>query len=116
MSTMPEQVQLKEMNLRFAALAKALPQQMGAFRSLMSEVSKDGALSSKVKELTALAIAVHKGCSDCILFHVANARSHGATRAEVAEILGVCIEMGGGPAAVYAGRALAAFDGLTSDK
>lgn len=103
---------LKAMNTRFAALAKAAPQPMTAFRSLMIEASKDGVLPARFKELVAVAIAVHQGCADCILFHVANARSHGASRAELAELLGVTIEMGGGPSSVYAGHALAAFDEL----
>jgi AhpD family alkylhydroperoxidase len=101
---------LKAMNTRFSSLAKAAPQALGAFRNLMLEASKSGALSSKFKELIAVAIAVHQGCSDCILFHVSNAKSHGATRAELAEVLAVCVEMGGGPSSVYAGHALAAFD------
>jgi AhpD family alkylhydroperoxidase len=103
------------MNQRFGALAKAAPQVMMAFRGLMGEASKSGAVPAKMKELVALAIAVHQGCADCIVFHAANARSHGATRAEVAEILGVCIEMGGGPSAVYAGKALEAFDALATE-
>jgi AhpD family alkylhydroperoxidase len=56
-----------------------------------------GTLPAKHKELIAVAIAVHQGCSDCILFHVSNAKSNGATRSELAEVLAVCIEMGGGP-------------------
>jgi AhpD family alkylhydroperoxidase len=102
--------QLKELNTRFAALAKAVPQAFASFRGLMTEATKDGALSSKFKELIAVAIAVEKGCGDCILFHVANAKKHGATREELSEALVVCIEMGGGPGAVYASRALTAYD------
>lgn len=113
MTSVPQQ--LKEMNQRFGALAKAAPQVMTAFRSLMGEASKSGAVPAKMKELVALAIAVHQGCADCIVFHAANARSHGATRAELADILGVCIEMGGGPSAVYAGKALEAFDALATE-
>ncbi len=104
---------LKAMNTRFASLAKAAPQAMGAFRNLMIEASKDGALPARFKELIATAISVHHGCADCILFHVSNAKSHGATRAELAEALGVCIEMGGGPSSVYAGHALAAYDEIS---
>ena len=62
-ATAPER--LKAMNTRFAALAKASPQALGAFRSLMLEASKAGALQTKFKELVAVAIAVHQGCSDC---------------------------------------------------
>jgi len=112
MTTQSVPQQLKEMNQRFGALAKAAPQVMGAFRGLMGEASKSGAVPAKMKELVALAIAVHQGCADCIVFHAANAKGHGATRAELAEILGVCIEMGGGPSAVYAAKALEAFDAL----
>lgn len=107
--------QLKEMNQRFGALAKAAPQVMTAFRGLMGEASKPGTVPARTKELVALAIAVHQGCGDCILFHVANAKSHGASRTELAEILGVCIEMGGGPSAVHAGKALEAFDALAAE-
>lgn len=110
MSTDSIPQQLKQMNARFGALAKAAPQTMTAFRSLMGEASKDGQLSSAVKELIALSIAVHQGCGDCILFHASNAKAHGATREQLAEALSVAIEMGGGPSAVYAGRALEAFD------
>ena len=111
MSTTPKD-DLNAMNSRFMVLGKAIPGSMGAFQKLMGEASKDGALTSKFKELVAVAIAVSKGCGDCIVFHVSNARKHGATREELAETLGVAIEMGGGPGAVYAARALAAFDGL----
>ena len=104
--------ELSAMHGRFATLGKAIPGTMGAFQKLMGEASKDGALPAKFKELLAVAIAVHQGCGDCINFHVSNAKSHGASREELAEALGVCIEMGGGPGAVYAARALAAFDGL----
>lgn len=106
------QGRLKAMNTRFAALAKAVPQPMGAFRNLMTEASKDGVLPARFKELLAVGIAVHQGCADCILFHVASAKTHGASRAELAEALAVAIEMGGGPSAVYAGQALAAYDEL----
>lgn len=37
----------------------------------------------------------------------------GATRAELEETLGVCLYMGGGPALVYAARALRAFEEFT---
>lgn len=103
---------LKQMNARFSALAKAAPGPMGGFRTLMTEASKDGALPARFKELVALAIAVNEGCADCILYHVSAAKGHGATRQELAEVLGVCVEMGGGPGSVYAGKALAAYDAL----
>ena len=41
--------------------------------------------------------------------HARGAARAGATEAEVAEALGVCIQMMGGPGTVYAPRAFAAF-------
>ena len=111
MSATPKE-KLNAMNARFMALGKAIPGSMGSFQKLMGEASKDGVLSGKFKELLAVAIAVSKGCGDCIVFHVSNAKKHGASREELAEALAVTIEMGGGPGAVYAARALEAYDGL----
>jgi AhpD family alkylhydroperoxidase len=83
---------------------------MQAFQGVMKSVGKDGALPAKIKELMALAIAVNARCEGCIVFHVQNAIKHGATREEVVETITVSVEMGGGPATVYGGKALAAFD------
>lgn len=93
-----------------ANLFKAAPEQMGAFRTLMVAASKDGAVSARHKELTALAIAIAMRCEGCILHHIEAARRHGAQREEVVEIICVAVEMGGGPATVYGATALAAFD------
>lgn len=93
-----------------ASLFKAAPEQMRAFNTLMVVASKDGAVSARHKELTALAIAIAMHCEGCILHHVDAARRHGAQRDEVVEIIGVAVEMGGGPATVYGATALAAFD------
>lgn len=91
-------------------LFKAAPEQMRAFNSLMVAASKEGAVSARHKELTALAIAIAMRCEGCILHHVDAARRHGAQREEVIEIICVAVEMGGGPATVYGATALAAFD------
>jgi AhpD family alkylhydroperoxidase len=95
------------------ALYQAIPETMSAFRGLMKAASKDGALSGKTKELMALAIAIATRCEACIVFHVQNAIRYHASREEVAETIGVAVEMGGGPSTVYGGKALAAFDELT---
>jgi len=70
----------------------------------------DGALPKRVKELVALAIAVAKRCDGCIAYHAKGAAAAGATREEVAEVLGVALLMDGGTASVYGPRALAAYD------
>jgi len=106
--------QLRDMNARFATFAKATPQVFGAFRSLMNEASREGSLPARFKELVAVAIAVNQGCEDCIVFHLSNAKRNGARRDELVEVLGVAVEMGGGPGSVYAAKALAAFDDMPS--
>lgn len=100
----------KEMDLNSRSLFQAAPEVMGGFRTLMAKATSDGALDAKTKELMALAIAVAMPCDLCVVFHARAAVRKGATREEVVEALEVAIEMGGGPAAVYSGEALAAFD------
>jgi AhpD family alkylhydroperoxidase len=78
-------------------LYKTVPDVMRSFQGLMNAVGKEGALSVKIKELMALAIAISSKCEGCLVFHVQNAIKHGASREEVAETIAVSIEMGGGP-------------------
>lgn len=100
----------KQIDLNGRELFQAASGPMGAFRELMKSATEDGALEGKTKELMALAIAVATHCDGCISYHARGASKLGASREEVAETIGVAIEMGGGPAAVYGGEALAAFD------
>ncbi len=103
---------LAEMNARAVALYKADGKTMSAFRGLMQAASREGRLSPATKEMIAAAIAIARGCEDCIVFHTAEAKTHGAVRDEFLEVLAVAIEMSGGPGTVYAAKALAAFDEL----
>ncbi len=95
-------------------LRRAIPDTWGAFASLHDAAMTDGALSKRVKELVALAIAVAKRCDGCIAYHAKAAAAAGATRQEVAEALGVALLMDGGTASVYGPRALAAYDELAT--
>lgn len=105
-------VNLNSINARLAGLYKADRQTMTAFKGLADASTRPGKLAASIKELTAVAIAVAKGCDDCIVYHTAAARKHGATRDELVEMLAVAIEMAGGPGAVYAAKALETFDEL----
>jgi AhpD family alkylhydroperoxidase len=60
----------------------------------------------------ALAIGVTQRCSGCIGFHVKALIKLGATRAELEEMLAVCVYMGGGPALMYAAEAVKAWDDM----
>jgi len=94
----------------YADLADEIPATTAAFGRLVMEATADGALSSKSKELIAFAIAISVRCDGCIAHHSQAVAKAGATRREVAEMIGVAILMGGGPASVYGAEALRAFD------
>ncbi|MER8829531.1 carboxymuconolactone decarboxylase family protein [Mesorhizobium sp. M0938] len=104
--------QLKDAQRGLAAFAKASPDLFGGFARVSKAATAAGAFSAAQKELIAVAIAVSKGCEDCIVYHVDAAIRHGATEAEMIEALEVAVEMGGGPAIMYGAKALAAFKSL----
>lgn len=81
-----------------------------AFTALHDAALEDGELSRRDKELMALAIAIATSCEGCIAWHVAGALSAGASRAQVAEAIGVAIMMGGGPATYYGSHAIQQLD------
>jgi AhpD family alkylhydroperoxidase len=91
-------------------LRHMIPDVYKGFAELHGAAMGAGALDVKTKELIALAIAISERCDGCIASHARGAFKHGATRAEVAETIGVTIMMNGGPATVYGPRALAAYD------
>ena len=100
----------REAGERRKKLAEAHPDMMGAFGALAKETLKDGALSTKTKELIAVALSVSAQCDVCITSHVQNAIKAGVTREEIAEAVGVAVLMGGGPKSVYAATVLEAYD------
>ena len=102
----------KGVDKRIGALFKAAPKPMTAYNQLVKAASAAGALDTKTKELMALAISITSRCEDCIAFHCRAAINHGATESEVTETIGVAIEMGGGPSAVYGARAYQAYRDL----
>ena len=97
---------------RLGAFAKTAPALMQGFGAISRQATQGGQFSPAQKELMAVAIAVAKGCEDCILYHLDSARKHGADEAALIEALEVAVEMGGGPAIMYAGKALEAFRAL----
>lgn len=94
------------------ALGKAMPGPMTAFSQLHKATETDGALDGKTKELIALGIAVTVRCEGCIVCHVQDSLTMGATREEIQEVLGVAVLMGDGPSVVYACEALEALEEL----
>lgn len=91
-------------------LRDAIPDTWAAFGQLHERAVAGGRIPAHVKELIALAIAVSEECDGCIAYHARAAAAKGASREELAEVLGVTLLMNGGPASVYAPRAWEAFN------
>jgi AhpD family alkylhydroperoxidase len=89
-------------------LRRAIPEVYAGFAHLHDAAFAEGELSTRTKELIALALAVAEGCDGCIAAHAHAAVRHGATAQEAAEAIGVAILMNGGPATIYGPRAYAA--------
>ena len=88
----------------------AIPDTARAFGALGKSVKEGGVLDFKSKEYVALGIAVATKCEDCIVLHVEALVKAGATREEVADVLAMTIQMGGGPSMMYAAKALKCYD------
>lgn len=71
-----------------------------------TQVTKLTFSGAKVRELIALACAVTTRCDGCIAFHADAAVKAGATDAEIAEALGVAINLNAGAAVIYSARTL----------
>lgn len=96
-----------------AELRKEVPDAMAGFYALAKAATADGEIDKKTKELIALSIGVTQRCDGCIGFHIKALKGLGATRKEIAEVLAMCVYMGGGPALMYAADALRAYDQVT---
>ena len=105
---------LNDTRNRLRGLYKALPEVTRGFGALSKAVKEGGVLDFKTKEYVALGIAVAVHCEDCIALHVEALYKTGCTRDELADVLGMTIQMGGGPATMYAAKALACYDELAA--
>lgn len=94
-------------------LHKLNPETAKGFAALSAGAMADGSLDKKSREFVALAIAVTQRCEPCITLHVEALIKAGASRDEVGSVLAMCVQMGGGPALMYAALALAAWDEFT---
>lgn len=92
----------------------AIPDTAKGFGALSKAAKEGGVLDVKTKEFVALGIAIADRCEPCIMLHVDALRKTGATREELADVLSMCIQMGGGPSMMYAAKALECWDELTA--
>ncbi len=105
---------IDEMRGELRVLNRTIPEAMGGFAQLSKAVKDSGPLSVKEKEYVALGMAVALRCEPCINFHVEALMKAGASRDELGDVLAMAIQMGGGPAVMYAGHALACWDELAA--
>jgi AhpD family alkylhydroperoxidase len=112
MSTFDHTKLIQDINQNLAPFRKSQPEAMQGFGQLARASMAEGALTAKSKELIALAIGVTQHCSGCIGFHVKALHKLQCTRAELEEMLSVCVYMGGGPALMYTAEVLSAWDSM----
>lgn len=91
-------------------LHKLIPDTMAGFSSMAKAATQTKTIDEKTKEMIALALGVAAHCDGCLGYHTKALARLGATREEVAEVLGMAIYMGGGPSLMYAADALRSFD------
>ncbi|ARE39758.1 putative carboxymuconolactone decarboxylase family protein [Rhodovulum sp. P5] len=97
-------------------LNKAIPEQAKGFSTLSKAVKDGGQLDFKTKELVAMGMAIVLRCEACIVLHMEALVRVGATREEVGDVLAMAIQMGGGPAMMYAAEAIECYDQLMEEK
>lgn len=86
------------------------PEIYAAFQSFSQHVFADGALSSKAKELIAVAVAHVTQCPYCIRSHTKRATAKGATAEEIMEATWVAAEMRAGAAWAHSSLAIDAIN------
>ncbi|WP_299663169.1 carboxymuconolactone decarboxylase family protein [uncultured Ruegeria sp.] len=92
----------------------AIPDTTRAFGALGKSVKEGGTLDFKTKEFIALGMSIAIRCEPCITLHSEALVKAGATRDEVADVLAMAVQMGGGPSMMYAAKALDCFDELSA--
>ncbi|MEA2005247.1 MAG: carboxymuconolactone decarboxylase family protein [Acidobacteriota bacterium] len=83
-------------------LDKYVPRVWKLYLDQTEEAVKGGALSNKIKELMAAAVAIASHCEPCVKLHIRRAVKAGANAREISEMAGVVVMLGGGVAEIWA--------------
>ena len=86
------------------------PELHEAFQTFSQKVFASGALTTKTKQLIAVAVAHVTQCPYCIEAHSKAAKAAGASRAEIVEAAFVAAALRAGGAATHGAMALKLFD------
>lgn len=97
---------------RVSDLGKLTPDTLKGIAALGNAGNKTNHLDEKTRELISLACAVTTRCDGCITVHAEAAVKAGATEEEIAEALGVAINLNAGAALIYSARTLDAVKAL----
>ncbi|MDD1011321.1 carboxymuconolactone decarboxylase family protein [Pseudomonas shahriarae] len=104
---------IADVSTHLEAFGKHSPDTLRGIGMLGNAGNKTNHLDAKTRELISLAVAVTTRCDGCIAFHSAEAKKLGITTEEVAEALGVAINMNAGAALVYSSHVLDAMERIS---
>ncbi|WP_297475837.1 carboxymuconolactone decarboxylase family protein [Thermococcus sp.] len=94
-------VKLEEIEALLEKLGKEHPKEISAFSRFLRETLDNKALTTREKELIALALGISAGCEWCIYLHTQKALEAGAKPEELMEAGLVAVLMAGGPALMH---------------
>ena len=86
---------------KLKTLKELAPDAMTAFNGFNEAVFKEGAISVKVKEMIAVAVALTTQCPYCIEIHAKKAKAAGCSEAELAEVTMVAAALRAGGAVTH---------------
>ena len=110
---MQSQLEVNEERLRYLKIMnQQLPDLMIHESAKWDEVYKDGVLSTKVKRLLALGIALRARCVNCIVGQTVRSLEAGATKEEILETISVNMAMSGTTGIAESLRVLKLLDEL----
>lgn len=87
-------------------------QVINRFFSLDGQAYKEGALDEKTKEIAGLSASLVLRCDDCIAYHIIRCKEVGVTDAQIWEVLGIGLIVGGSIVIPHLRRAVALLDEL----
>ncbi|MGY3608181.1 MULTISPECIES: carboxymuconolactone decarboxylase family protein [unclassified Bradyrhizobium] len=98
------------------AVGKLSPDTVNGYVQLGAANAKTGKLDAKMRELISLAVSITLRCDGCLTVHTAAAQKAGATKGEIAEVLGIAISVNAAAALVYTTRAFDAYEALVEQE
>ncbi|MCE5296303.1 MAG: carboxymuconolactone decarboxylase family protein [Euryarchaeota archaeon] len=93
-------------------IMKEQPEVISALYRYRNTIFKDGSLTTKEKELIAVAVVSVLKCEECLDVHAKKALELGATKDEIREAMLVAMYLAGPQAAIWTDK----IDDLISDK